>query len=200
MTTTPSPHPPSDEGFRSLINYLEEMAAALINGTGPQYLAILNFAEPDLVELENSGMRREIPGFRGLLGNENKAAVIKLKSGIPHEVATWMFAEMFFGERQRLGLPRNIFSLLQLREDARLWLEKTNGETKIVLRFSQYPSWNTGIERWQHAPSPPLPRNSGSLFVPDRVQLVTYDNNAQQISIDGQELLSYGVDLFDGLG
>ncbi|KAK9327627.1 hypothetical protein V1520DRAFT_348326, partial [Lipomyces starkeyi] len=205
-----------------------------------------------------------------LLDEENKTTIIKLMPGIPYEVATWIFGEIFLGERARLGLPRNIFiptgsgryhfsnelskdpdasyaphtrkgpdhfpsfivevgvsqSLLQLRQDARLWLEKTNGETKVVLLiFLNIAAATLTIERWQHATSPP-PRKtrSGSLFVPQKVQLVTYDNNTQQvtgyplilpinllldvvlshvpsseISIGRQELLSYGVDLFNRL-
>jgi hypothetical protein len=97
---------------------------------------------------------------------------------------------------------------------------KTNGDTKIVLLiFLNIAAETLTIERWQHATSPP-PRNtrSGSQFVPEKVQLVTYDNNTQQvtgdplilpinllldvvpshvpsseISIGRQELLSYGV-------
>ncbi|KAK9233714.1 hypothetical protein V1525DRAFT_392217 [Lipomyces kononenkoae] len=289
MLATPSPTP-SDEGFCNLTrtyrvshpsrheftnfdnlkDFLEEKVAALINGNGPQYLAILNFTEDDLLKLESSGLRRELPGFRVLLDEENKAAIIKLMPGIPHEVAKVIFEEIFVGERARLGLPRNIFvptgsgryhfsnelskepdasyipqtrqgsdhfpsfivevgvsqSLLQLRQDARLWLEKTNGETKIVLLiFLNIAASTLTIERWQHVTSPP-PRQtrSGRLFVPEKVQLVTYDNNTQQvagdplvlpinllldvvpshlptseISFGRPELLSYGVDLFKGI-
>ncbi|KAK9357344.1 hypothetical protein V1504DRAFT_73224 [Lipomyces starkeyi] len=289
MLATPSPTP-SDEGFCNLIrayhvshpsrheftnfdnlkDFLEERAAALINGNGQQYLAILNFTDDDLLKLESSGVRRELPGFRVLLDEENKMTIVKLMPGIPHEVATWIFGEIFLEERARLGLPRNIFvptgsgryhfsnelsmepdasytpqtrkgpdhfpsfivevgvsqSLLQLRQDARLWLEKTKGETKVVLLiFLNIAAATLTIERWQHATSPP-PREtrSGSLFVPEQVQLVTYDNNTQQvtgdplilpinllldvvpshvpsseISFGRPELLSYGVDVFKGI-
>ncbi|KAK9428337.1 hypothetical protein V1505DRAFT_315993 [Lipomyces doorenjongii] len=289
MLATPSPTP-SEEGFCNLMrtygvshpsrheftsfdnlkDFLEERVAALISGNGPQYLAILNFTEDDLLRLESSGLRRELPGFRVLLDEENKTAIMKLMPGIPHEVAKVIFEEIFLGERARLGLPRNIFvptgsgryhfsnelskepdasyrpqtrngpghfpsfivevgvsqSLLQLRLDARVWLQKTNGETKVVLLiFLNIAAGTLTMERWQHASSP-LPRRtrSGSLLVPEKVQLVTYDNNTQQItgyplilpidllldvvpshvpsseiSIGRQELLSYGIDLFDGL-
>ncbi|KAK9334937.1 hypothetical protein V1521DRAFT_441388 [Lipomyces starkeyi] len=117
-------------------------------------------------------------------------------------------------------------SWLQLRQDARVWLQKTNGETKVILLiFLNIAAGTLIMERWQHATSP-LPRKtrSGSLFVPEKVQLVTYDNNTQQvtgdplilpinllldvvpshvpsseISIGRRELLSNGIDLFDGL-
>ncbi|KAK9483527.1 hypothetical protein V1527DRAFT_498354 [Lipomyces starkeyi] len=267
MLATPSPSP-SDEGFCSLIrachvsdpsrheftnfdnlkDFLEERAAALVNGNRPQYLAILNFTEDDLLKLESSGLRTE--------------RLFKLMPGIPHEVATWIFGEIFLEARARLGLSRNIFvptgsgryhfsnelskepdtsyisqtrkgqdhlssfieevgvsqSLLQLRQDARLWLEKTNGETKVVLLiFLNIVAATLTIERWKHATSPrPRETRSGSLFVPEKVQLVTYDNNTQQvtgdalilpinllldseISISRQELLSYGADLFNRL-
>ncbi|KAK9318728.1 hypothetical protein V1517DRAFT_334791 [Lipomyces orientalis] len=288
MLATPSPTP-SDEGcnlirayhvshpsrheftnFDNLKDFLEEKAAALINRSGPQYVAIVNFTEDDLLKLESSGLRRELPGFRVLLDEENSITILKLLPGIPHEVAKVIFEEIFHGERARLGLPRNIFvptgsgryhfsnelskepdasyipqtrqgpdhfpsfivevgvsqSLLQLRQDARLWLEKTNGETKVVLLiFLNVATSTLTIERWQHATSPP-PREtrSGRLFVPEKVQLVTYDNNTQQvtgdplilpinllldvvpshvpsseISFGRPELLSYGVDLFMGI-
>ncbi|ODQ68740.1 hypothetical protein LIPSTDRAFT_76789 [Lipomyces starkeyi NRRL Y-11557] len=210
---------PSRHEFTNVDNlkdFLEERAAALINGNGPQYLAILSFTEVALLKLESSGLRRELPGFRVLLDEENKTTITKLMPGIPYEVATWIFGEIFLGERARLGLPRNIFiptgsgryhfsnelspdhfpsfivevgvsqSLLQLRQDARLWLEKTNGETKVVLLiFLNIAAATLTIERWQRATSPP-PRKtrSGSLFVPENVQLVTYDNNTQQVTGD----------------
>ncbi|KAK9372187.1 uncharacterized protein V1513DRAFT_263857 [Lipomyces chichibuensis] len=216
--------------FDNLEDFLEERVAALINGKGPQYLAILNFTEDRLLKLETSGLRRELPGFTVLLDEENKTAIIKLKLGIPHEMARWIFAEIFLEERARLGLPRNIFvptgsgryqfsnglskepdtsyvpetregpgdfpsfvvevgvsqSLLQLRQDARLWLQKTSGETKVILLIIfNIPAGTLAMERWQHATSPP-PRKtrSGNLFVPEKVQLVTYDNNAQQVTAD----------------
>ncbi|KAK9238492.1 hypothetical protein V1525DRAFT_111374 [Lipomyces kononenkoae] len=288
MLATPSPTP-SDEDwnliriyhvshssrheftdFDNLKGFLEKKAAALINGSGPQYLAILNFTEYDLLKLESSGSRRELPGFRALLDEENKTSIIKLMPGTPHEVATGIFGEIFLEERARLGLPRNIFvpslsaryhlsnelskepdasykpqsrkgpdrfpsfvvevgvsqSLLQLRQDARLWLRNTNGDTKIVLLiFLNIAAETLTLERWQHSTSPP-PRStrSGIQFVPEKVQLVTYDNNTQQvsgdplilpinllldivpshvpsseISIGRQELLSYGIDLSNGL-
>ncbi|KAK9242056.1 hypothetical protein V1506DRAFT_548721 [Lipomyces tetrasporus] len=284
MLATPSPIP-SDEGFCNLMRtyrvshpsrheftnfdnlkyFLEEKVAAFINRNGPQYLAILNFTEDDLLKLESSGLRRELPGFRAFLDEENKTAIIKLMPGIPHEVAKVIFEEIFLGERAKLGLPRNIFvptgsgryhfsnelskepdasyipqtrqgsdhflSFIvevgvsqSTRQDARLWLEKTNGETKVVLLiFLNIVASTLTIERWQHVTSPP-PRQTRSwrLFVPEKVQLVTYDNNTQQvagdplvlpinllldfvpshlpsseISFGRQELLSYG--LFQGI-
>ncbi|KAK9370444.1 hypothetical protein V1509DRAFT_638046 [Lipomyces kononenkoae] len=286
MLAAPSPTP-SNEGlmrtyhvshrsrheftnFDNLKDFLEEMVATLINGNGPQYLAMLDFTEDDLLKLENSGLRRELPGFRVLLDEKNRMAIVKLMPGIPHEVAKAIFEEIFFEERARLGLPRNIFvptgsgryhfsnelskepdgsyipqtrqgadhfpsfivevgvsqSLRQLRQDARLWLKNTNGETKVVLLiFLNIAASTLTIERWQHATSlPPRETRSGRLFAPEKVQIVTYDNNTQQvtgdplvlpitllldvvpshvpsseISFGRPELLSYGVDLFKGI-
>ncbi|KAK9323656.1 hypothetical protein V1517DRAFT_319493 [Lipomyces orientalis] len=220
--------------------------------------------------MESTGLRRELPGFRLLLDEENKTAILKLMPGIPHEVAKVIIEEIFVAERARLGLPRNIFvptgsgryhfsnelskepdasyrpqtrkgpghfssfivevgvsqSLVQLRQDARVWLQKTNGETKVILLiFLNIEAETLTMERWQHATSPrPRKTPSGSLFVPEKVQFVTYDNNTQhvtgnplilpinllldvvhshvpssEISIGRQELLSYGIDLFGPL-
>ncbi|KAK9245968.1 hypothetical protein V1506DRAFT_553508 [Lipomyces tetrasporus] len=215
---------PSDEGFCNLMRFLEERLAALITGNGPQYLAILNFTEDDLLKLESSGLRRELPGFRVLLDEENKTAIIKLMPGIPHEVAKVIFEEIFLGERATLGLPRNVFVptgsgglIDSLRHDARLWLQKTNGETKaILLIVLNIAAGTLTMEQWQHATSP-LPRNtrSGSLLVPEKVQLslaiplilpidllldvVPSQVPSSEISIGRQELLSYCIDVFDGL-
>ncbi|KAJ8103380.1 hypothetical protein POJ06DRAFT_241728 [Lipomyces tetrasporus] len=218
-------HPSRHEftNFDNLKDFLEERTSALITRSGPQYVAISNFEEGDLLNLESSGLRRELPGFRVLLDEENKTAIIKLMPGIPHEVATSIFVEMFVGERARLGLPRNIFvptgsgryhlsnelskepdasykpqtrkgadrypsfivevgvsqSLLQLRQDARLWLQRTNGDTKVVLLiFLNIAAGTLTFERWQHATSPP-PRStrSRSLYVAEKVQVVIYDKN-----------------------
>ncbi|KAK9251424.1 hypothetical protein V1507DRAFT_482415 [Lipomyces tetrasporus] len=198
-------HPSRHEftNFDNLKDFLEERTSALITRSGPQYVAISNFEEGDLLNLESSGLRRELPGFRVLLDEENKTAIIKLMPGIPHEVATSIFVEMFVGERARLGLPRNIFvptgsgryhlsnelsadrypsfivevgvsqSLLQLRQDARLWLQRTNGDTKVVLLiFLNIAAGTLTFERWQHATSPP-PRStrSRSLYVAEKVQV-----------------------------
>ncbi|KAK9369118.1 hypothetical protein V1509DRAFT_621186 [Lipomyces kononenkoae] len=174
-------HPSRHEftNFNNLKKFLEEKATALIKG-GRQYVSVLNFTEDDLLKLERSGLRRELPGFKVLLDEEDKTAIIKLMLGTPHEVAIWMFGEMFVRKRVSLGLPDNMFvpegagrchlshdlstepdasykpqerkgpdrfpsfivevgvlqSLVQLRQDARLWLEKTNGDT-LFYSFSQ---------------------------------------------------------------
>ncbi|KAK9238723.1 hypothetical protein V1525DRAFT_425242 [Lipomyces kononenkoae] len=264
MLATPSP-PPSDEGYNlmrachvshpsrheftnldNLKNFLEEKATSLING-GPQYTAILNFIEDDLLKLKSSGLRRELPGFRVLLDEEDKTTIIKLMPG----------TQMFVGERARLGLPRNIFvpagagrchcsnelskepdashkpqsrngpdsfpsfvmevgvsqSLLQLCQDARLWLRNTKGDTKIVLLILLNLAAETlTLERWQHSASPP-PRSTRSgiqfyqlvsgdpLILPINLLLDVVPSHvpSSEISIGRQELLSYGVDLFNGL-
>ncbi|KAK9369317.1 hypothetical protein V1509DRAFT_620379 [Lipomyces kononenkoae] len=223
--------------FDSLKCFLEKKAAALINGSGPQYLAILDFTEYDLLKLESSGSRRELPGFKALLDEENKAAIIKLVPGAPHEVATGMFGEIFnifvptlstryhlsnelskepdasYKPRSRKGPDRfpSFVSLLQLRQDARLWLQNSNGDTKIVLLISLNIAAETlTLERWQNSASPP-PRSTRSgiqfqlsgdpLILPINLLLDVVPSHvpSSEISIGRQELLSYCVDLFNGV-
>ncbi|KAK9357853.1 hypothetical protein V1504DRAFT_494242 [Lipomyces starkeyi] len=190
--------------FDNLKGFLEERAAALINGNGPQYVAILNFIEDDLLKLESSGLRREFPGFRVLLDEEIKMTIIKLMPGIPHEVATWIFGEIFLEERARLGLSRNIF------------VPTGSGRYHFSNELSpdHLPSFIVEVGVSQSL----LQLRQDA----QKVQLVTYDNNTQQvtgdplilpinllldvvpshvpsseISISRQELLSYGADLFN---
>ncbi|KAK9373655.1 uncharacterized protein V1513DRAFT_459497 [Lipomyces chichibuensis] len=256
MLATPSPTP-SDEGscnlirayhvsrpsrheftnFDSLKDFLEERAAALINDNGPQYLAILNFTEDDLLKLESSAA---IWMFGEIFLEERVRLGLTRATLHPTGAGRYHFSNELSKEQDASYIPatrqgRNDFpsfivevgvsqSLLQLRRDARLWLEKTNGGTKVVLLiFLNIAASTLTIERWQHATSPP-PREtrSGRQFAAEKVQLVTYHNNTQQvtgdplilpinllfdvvpshvltteISFGRPELLSFGVHLFE---
>jgi hypothetical protein len=91
-------------GFEELKNFLEENYAALVNGNGTkQYLAIEQFAEDDLLELERKGLRRELPPFKLTLDVDAEEMIVKL-SGKPHERVASAFAEKFAVERTRLGI------------------------------------------------------------------------------------------------
>ncbi|KAK9316466.1 hypothetical protein V1522DRAFT_448460 [Lipomyces starkeyi] len=246
MLATPSPTP-LDEGFCNLIHimyrirhdmnlqtstisiiYSKKGLLLLLMDNGPQYLAILNFTEDDLLKLETSGLRRELPGFRVLLDEENKTAIIKLMPGIPHEVAKVISEEIFLENEQDWDYQET-YLFLPVQEDISSQMSSTRkgpghfpsfivevGVSQSLLQLRQdalarYISSTKKGSFWE------------PLF-PEKVEVVTYDNNTQQvtgdplilpikllldvvpshvpsseISIGRQELLSYGIDLFDGL-
>ncbi|KAK9370150.1 hypothetical protein V1509DRAFT_652014 [Lipomyces kononenkoae] len=210
--------------FDNLKYFLEKKAAALINGSGPQYLAILDFTEYDLQKLESSGSRRELPGFKALLDKENKTAIIKLMPGAPHEVATGIIGEIFLGDRARLGLPRNIFvptlstryhlsNELSKEPDASYKPQSRKGPDRFPSFVVEVGVFQSLLQLRQDAR---LRTRSGIQFVPEKVQLqvsgdplilpinllldvVPSHVPSSEISIGRQELLSYGVNLFNCL-
>jgi hypothetical protein len=98
-------------GFEELKNFLEENYAALVSGDGTrQYLAIEQFAEDDLLELERKGLRRELPPFKLTLDNGAEEMIVKL-SGRAHERVSSAFAEKFVDEQTRLGIRGAFFPM-----------------------------------------------------------------------------------------
>ncbi|KAK9329603.1 hypothetical protein V1520DRAFT_327205 [Lipomyces starkeyi] len=157
-------------------------------------------------------------GFRMLLDEDNKTAIIKLMPGIPHEVAKVIFEEIFLGERARLGLPRSIYLILQVQEDIISQMSSTRKGPghfpSYIVEIGVSQSLLQVRQDARHATSPLQKKTrSGSLAVPEKkvtgnplilpikllFDVVPSHVPSSEISIGRQELMSYGIDLFDGL-
>jgi hypothetical protein len=74
-------------------------------------------------------------------------------------------------------------SLKRLRQDARIWLEESRGDVKIVLLFSIGRRARAGtmiIEKWENRPVPanrPATR-SNTTHTPTQTQVITIDSNS----------------------
>jgi len=95
-------------------------------------------------------------------------------------------------------------SLTKLRQDARIWLEDSRGDVKIVLLFSIGRTARTIIiEKWENCPvpaNPPVPANSpvpanmpatrlttrAAAQTPTQIQAITIDSNSN--TVDGAPL------------
>ena len=84
-------------------------------------------------------------------------------------------------------------SLARLRQDARLWLEKSRGEVKIILLFSVRRTATVRtmiIEKWENRPipaNPPVPANrpftrSTTRTTPTQIQAITIDSNSNTVN------------------
>jgi hypothetical protein len=106
---------------------------------------------------------------------------------------------------RRADFPTIVFesgwseSLTRLRQDARLWLEKTGGAVKIVLLFSigrRASARTMIIEKWENRPipaNPPVPANRPATRsmtraaatppqTPTQIQVVTIDSNSNTVN------------------
>ena len=76
-------------------------------------------------------------------------------------------------------------SLTRLRRDARIWLENSGGDVKIVLLFSIGRTARTMmIEKWENRPVPtnrPATRSS-TTQTPTQIQAITIDSNSNTVN------------------
>src|SRR5271156_1958616 len=76
-------------------------------------------------------------------------------------------------------------SLTRLRRDARIWLEESKGDVKIVLLFSISRTARTMIiEKWENRPVPanrPATRSVASQ-TPTQIQAITIDSNSNTVN------------------
>jgi len=85
-------------------------------------------------------------------------------------------------------------SLKRLRRDARIWLEESRGDVKIVLLISIGRRARAGtmtIEKWENGPAPsnrPSTR-SNMTQVPTLIQTITIDSNSNPTAVHGAPLI-----------
>jgi hypothetical protein len=87
-------------------------------------------------------------------------------------------------------------SLTKLRQDARIWLEKSGGDIKIVLLFSIGRTARTMIiEKWENRPVPAnrsatrsVTRAAANAQTATKIQAITIDSNSNSTTVNGAPL------------
>ena len=88
-------------------------------------------------------------------------------------------------------------SLSQLRTDARFWLTRSRGQTRIVILLSVKKATRVmKIERWEHTPRTRLTRHPSPCYNPTKMQALTLQANGQ---LSGGPLLIPASKVYDTL-
>ena len=77
---------------------LQQCADAFTLGSGKQYIACQEVKQSYLRLIERRRCRSELPAFTFLYDAAEEVLIIKLKPGLPHELANKMFGIMFLRE------------------------------------------------------------------------------------------------------
>jgi hypothetical protein len=170
-----------DQGVR-LTHYVDWDILIVKVPTAKHETAHRNFSKEFVISAGGMGLKRELwelgaTTFKTLGVSKEGDSAYKPRSLRPRE-ADWPTIVIESGWSE---------SLTRLRRDARIWLEKSGGDVKIVLLLSIGRRARAGtmiIEKWENRPVPAnrSATRSNTTQTPTQIQAITIDSNSNTVN------------------